>query len=213
MKIHDVQQGSPQWEALRLGIPTASDFDKLLTPSFAIRTGEMPKTYLHKKLAEKFYGRPMDEGSTFNMDQGNLLEREAMPWLAFAHDIDPYRVGFCTTDDGRIGCSPDALIGEESGLEIKCPTAPIHLKYLLNGELPEDYRCQVHGSMYVTGRPRWMFLSYTRNGLPKLLLTVQRDEAIQAKIHEALTLFLANFDAKYAVLSAMAAKENAGRPL
>lgn len=51
----------------------------------------------------------------------------------------------------------------------------------------------MHGSLYVTGRKRWRFLSY-RRGFPKLVLTVERDEAIMTKIGTALAGFYAAFD-------------------
>ena len=52
MKVHDVSQGSLEWLQLRAGVPTASEFDSLVSPTWEIRKGDMPRTYLHKKLAE-----------------------------------------------------------------------------------------------------------------------------------------------------------------
>jgi hypothetical protein len=129
------------------------------------------------------------------MEQGSILEHEAIPWFEFAHDVAIDRVGFCTTDDGRAGCSPDGLIGEDGGIEMKCPLPHTHLKYLLAGTLPADYAAQVHGSMYVTGRKWWMFVSYSRK-FPALVIRVERDEKIQEAIKTALDGFNALFDAQ-----------------
>jgi hypothetical protein len=201
MKIHNCEQGSEAWLTLRLGIPTASEFDAIISPLWKQRTGEGVKTYLCRKIVEKVC-RHIDEdfGGSFSMEQGHILEHEARPWFEFAHDLKIEKVGFCTTDDGRIGCSPDGLIGEDGGIEIKCPLPHTHLKYLMAGTLPPEYAAQVHGSMYVTGRSWWRFLSYSRQ-FPPLLLRVERDEKVQQAIGEALDAFLKDFDAQMERLS------------
>lgn len=196
MKLHNVQQGTPEWLELRLGIPTASEFNAIISPTWKVREGEGVNTYLCRKIVEKVCRHiDEDQGGGFAMEQGSILEHEAVPWFEFAHDVSIERVGFCTTDDGRAGCSPDGLIGEDGGIEIKCPLPHTHLKYLLAGTLPADYAAQVHGSMYVTGRSWWKFVSYSRK-FPALVLHIERDEKIQAAIKTALDGFTALFDAE-----------------
>ena len=194
MKIHDCKQGSAEWLKLRAGIPTASEFHRLVTPLWKIRTGEGPATYLNEKLAEAWTGAPLPQTGGFGtLEQGTILEEEALPWYELETGTTVRRVGFITTDDGRVGCSPDGL-EENSGVEIKCPQAQTHVGYLLDGGVPGEYLAQVHGSMFVTGFPCWKFLSYRRN-FPRLLLTVERDEKIQKILADALDRFLARFDA------------------
>lgn len=193
MKTFSCQQGSTEWSQLRLGCVTASEVDALITPLWKPRTGEGVETYLCKKVCEKMLGWSPDELGGFAIDQGKLIETIAIPWFAFQHDCEPKRVGFCKSDDGRIGCSPDALLGDDNGLEIKSPQPPAHLKYLLKNEVPPEYRAQVHFSMLVTNRPRWTFCSFSRQ-LPPLVVHVERDEKIQAAIREAVAAFLARFD-------------------
>lgn len=194
MKIHPAQQGSLDWMQARAGVATASEWDQLLTPEFAIRKGEMPKTYLAKKVAEAWLGGPLPGFNVWDTDQGHLLEEEAIPFFELETGIAVQRVGLVTTDDGLLGCSPDGLIGEDSGIECKCPAPQTHVSYVLAGVLPKDYAVQVHGSMFVTQRPTWKFLSYRRR-FPPLILTIERDEEIQEKIAEALALFLGQFQA------------------
>lgn len=202
MIVHDCKQGSPEWLKLRLGIPTASEFDALVSPEWKIRTGQGPQTYLIRKLCEKVLGFAQDDGSSFAMNQGSIIEGEALPYLAFVHDIKAERVGFCTTDDGRIGCSPDGLVGEEGGVEIKCPQPEQHLGYLLAGEVPKQYLAQVHGSMFVTGRKWWWFMSYSRQ-FPPLILRVERDEKIQDAFRGAFKTFFQQYDAAVAKIEAI----------
>ena len=189
----------------RTGVVTASEADALLTPEFAIRKGEGVQTYLYEKLAEKRFGFKQDAPSTWAMDQGNVVEKIALPWYEFAHDVTIDRVGFCVSDDGRIGCSPDGLIGEDGGVECKAPQPPKHLEYLLKGEVPKAYRVQVQFSLYVTGRKWWKFLSY-HPYLPPLLVHVEPDPVAQEAINTALVSFFAQFDAAHAKLQTIIAK-------
>lgn len=192
MKTHDVSQGSPEWLALRSGKVTASELDALVSPTFKVRKGDGVQTYLHRKIAEWWQGGPLPSFQGFDMEQGQVLEQEAIPWFSFTFDTAVQRVGFITTDDGRVGCSPDGLL-DKCGVEIKCPAAHTHSGYILAGELPEEYGVQVHASMFVTGFQHWKFVSY-RRGFPKLVLTIERDEEKMEVIAEALDLFLQKFE-------------------
>ena len=200
VKIHDCKQGSTEWLLLRCGIPTASEFGRLVTADWKIRAGEGPRNYVLEKVAEKFMGLPKEAGGSWSMGQGQILETHARPWYQFAYDTKITEVGFITTDDGRCGCSPDGLIGDEGGIEIKSPQAHTHLEYLLGGVAPKEYRAQIQGCMYVTGRAWWKFVSYS-NHFPSLVLHVEREEAAQTAIASALERFYAEFDAAHAKLS------------
>ncbi len=196
MKIHDCEQGTLEWSKLHFGIPTASGLDNLLTPEFELRKGELPKTYVYKKVAEKLQGRPLIDlsASSFMLEQGMIVEEEARPWYALEYDKKIKQVGFITTDDGRFGCSPDGLIlNDECGLEIKSPAAHTHVKYLVNGALPKEYACQVMGSMFATGFKKWIFVSY-RRGFPALVLEIHRDEKAMSMIRAAINQFHADFE-------------------
>ncbi len=218
MKIHDCQQGTLEWTKLHFGIPTASGLDNLLTPEFELRKGELPKTYVYKKVAEKLQGRPLIDlsASSFMLEQGMIIEEEARPWYSLEYDKKIRQVGFIMTDDGRFGCSPDGLIantegisgsykslgggyvsfdgvGYECGLEIKSPAAHTHVKYLVNGVLPKEYVAQVYGSMFATGFKKWIFVSY-RRGFPALVLEIHHDEKAMKAIEFAINSFHQDFD-------------------
>jgi predicted phage-related endonuclease len=97
-----------------------------------------------------------------------------------------------------VGCSPDSLIlnmiGQPvAGLEIKCPSPFTHAEYIEDGELPDQYKAQVHGSMAVTGLNEWHFFSYFP-GLQPLHLVVKRDE-YTAKIEAAIDQFVIEYGA------------------
>jgi hypothetical protein len=193
MKIHPVEQGTLDWLRLHIGIPTASGLDQLVDSNFDLRKGEMPRTYVYTKLAEQWRGKPLVSLNTstgsFSTEQGMILEDEGRPYFTLETGRKVKTVGFITTDDNTFGCSPDGLIiEEECGIEIKCPAAHTHVRWLVEGVVPKDYVAQVHASMFVTGYPQWVFMSY-RRGFPPLILEVKRDEAIQAKIALAIKDF------------------------
>lgn len=196
MIIRPEPQGSLDWLQARAGVITASEFDNLLTGEFKIRDGEMPKTYLARKLAEMWLGSPLAGFQSVDMDIGTVLETEGIPFFEIITNQTVQRVGLITTDDGRVGCSPDGLLGDDSGIELKCARPETHTKYLLSGTVPKEYRPQVHGAMFVTGRPRWVFMSYCRR-MPPLIITVERNEEIMGVIEEALGFFLADLDAAW----------------
>lgn len=207
IKHTSFQQNSLAWLEARRGIPTASEFGNLVTPKWKIREGGMVESYLAAKVAEAWTGKVFDSINSFDMESGNLMQDEAIPWLEFKLDKPIKSVGFCTTDDGKVGCSPDGMM-DDAGCEVKCPRAHTQVRYLLDGVVPDDYLPQVHGSMYVTGFKTWHFLSYRRD-LPKLHIVVQRDEAIQKVISDAVDAFRKRFDAAIARLVEL----NGGRPI
>lgn len=186
------------WAIARSGIPTASEADNLLTPLFKARDGKMVETYLCAKLSEKWLGGPLLGFNTFDTEQGNIIEEEARPWLACELEQEIEQVGLCLTDDSRVGASPDGVIraGPWVGVEIKSPQPTNHVRWLIDGVLPPEFRVQVHVGMYVTGATEWVFLSYRRN-FPKLVVRIRRDEEIQEKIHGALETFLTDLDVAY----------------
>lgn len=207
MKIHPAQQGTLEWIMARTGIPTASEFNALVTPEFKIRSGEMPKTYLTKKVAEAWSGTPLPGWNTIDMDFGKILEEEAIPGFELMTDRPITRVGLITTDDGTVGCSPDGMFADGTGIEVKCPEMHTHVKFLLAGTLPKDYAAQVHGAMFVTGASHWTFMSYCRR-FPALILTVERDEEAQEALRAALGIFQQGMAEALAKLEAL----NGGPP-
>jgi hypothetical protein len=210
MKTLTMAQGSTEWVQARLGLVTASEADALLTPLFKKREGQGVETYLYTKLAEKVLGYSVESGSTFEMGQGQTVEAIARPWFSFNYDLDVSTPGLCVSDDGRIACSPDGMLKDGSGLEVKCPQGPAHLKYFFKNEIPPEYRVQCAFSIYVTEAPYWTFLSFHRQ-LPPLVVRMERDEKIMALIKDALDGFFITFDFHYGKIKAIQDAENAAK--
>lgn len=189
IEIIDCDQNSPEWIAARCGIVTASRFKDILAKG----EGRMRARYLNDLAAEICRGWPEEETYTnAHMERGHAMEDEARRIYSLLTDNEPQRVGF--VKDGRIGCSPDSLIGDEGGLEIKSALGHIQIDRLHKGVLPSEHVAQVQGSMWVTGRAWWDFVSYAA-GLPPLVIRVQRDEAYIAQLAKAVDAFNNELDA------------------
>lgn len=172
MIVLHVEQGSPEWFEARLGIPTASSFNKLVTP-----TGK-PSTqlagYANELAAEVATGHEEGQFDTYYTARGRELEGQARAWFEFHTDLEVTQVGFVLRDDREVGCSPDGLT-EFGGLEIKCPKADKHVGFMLSDELPSEYIAQVQGNLWLCERDTWNFVSFHPE-LPGRLITVGRDE-------------------------------------
>jgi hypothetical protein len=176
VQIVECLQRTPEWWLARKGVPTASAFDRIVTPKkferSTSRTG-----YACQLVAErfdKFYSQS-PEYQSVAMAEGIRLEPEARAYYEFHRNVDVQEIGFAMTDDGRFGCSPDAMVGTEGALELKAPQPATHVRYLHAGGLPDEYRPQCEGHLIVTGRPWVDFLSYCP-GLPPLLVRLEPNE-------------------------------------
>lgn len=181
-RIVNCEQGSPEWFAARLGIPTASEFSTVMAKG----EGKTRRTYLLKLAGELLTGEPMESYSNPHMERGKEQEAEAREAYELMRDIDTHQVGFIVNGDK--GCSPDSLIGDDGGLEIKTALPHIQVERLLKGELPAEHRAQVQGNMWVTERQWWDFVSYCPR-LPLLIVRVKRDEGYIATLAGAVKAF------------------------
>lgn len=172
MQIHNVEQGSDEWHAVRLGIPTASEFAKILTPTGKLSA--QAEAYANKLVAEKLAGKRLEsfEGNDWT-ERGNELEAAAVSYYEVLTDSTTEKVGFVTA--GECGCSPDRLVGDDGLLEIKCPAPHTHVHYMLTGKIEQKYTPQVQGQLMITGR-KWCDLLSYHPDLPPVLIRIERDE-------------------------------------
>jgi YqaJ-like viral recombinase domain len=190
MIIHDMPQGSPEWLTARLGIPTSSEFHRIIT---AVK-GDLSKSarkYAHQLVAETLLGEPI-ESSIGNLDwvvRGKLLEPQAVQQYEFTTDVETRAVGFVTTDCGRLGCSPDRLIvGARGALEIKCCSPSVHVGYMADGP-GEDYKQQCQGQLAIA-ELEWVDLYAYHPRLRPVTIRTVRDEPYITKMRAALAEFL-----------------------
>lgn len=190
MKKYNVEQGTPEWHEARLGIPTASEFKKIITPG-----GDASKSsddYANSLIAEMIAGECDDSfvGTKWT-ERGKLLESDAVGMYEQTTGVTTEAVGFCTDDARTMGCSPDRLVGEDGLLELKVLSPKNHIDTALHEKIDREHYPQLQGQLYVTNR-KWVdIMSYHPKILP-VTIRVYRDNDYLFK--------MANYLAKFNIL-------------
>ena len=193
MKVYNCEQGTDEWLKCRLGVPTASCFDKIVTSTG--KASAQAKAYMYELIAERDTGEPTFTPSNEWMERGTILEGEARNWYDFYRGYSVDQVGFVLSEHGY-GCSPDGLIADDGMVEIKCPKPSTHVSYVLGGKLPTKYKAQVQGQMLVCQRDWCDFTSYLP-GAGQFLIRVERDEKYCEILHNELVAFVEKLDSEY----------------
>lgn len=187
----DCAQGSDEWKNARLGIPTASQFNRILTAGG--KPSEQATAYMAELIAEKITGQPQDGFVSEDMQRGIELEPQARAAYEFESGNAVEQIGGVYLDEHKtVMCSPDGLMPElKKGLEIKCPKLATHIRYILDGQLPAAYKLQVQGALWITGYDTWDFVSYHPDytPCPTWILTVPRDEKTIALLDKHIRAF------------------------
>jgi predicted phage-related endonuclease len=196
-----IDQRSEAWFAERAGKITASRMHDVMLPrdrepfKSGPRKGQPkppPKAltdYAYQLAAERLTGR-----------QRKQIKAAALQW---GQDVEPAAVAAYQAETGEIvtmcgfvqhpeydfiGASPDFLVNDDGGGEIKSPeSSEVHLETLLVG-LPPEHIEQIQGGLWVTGRQWWDFVSFHPD-FPDHLRTyiqrVQRDDSYIAQLESA----------------------------
>jgi len=176
MKIHKMPQKSEDWFEIRKGKITASNAQCIAA------NGKGLESYIIALLAEK-YSNNKENYSNGDMDRGVELEEQAR----MTYEIEREKVeevGFVEMDEFT-GCSPDGLIGEDGGIEIKCPNDVNFFKILMDGEkaIDQKYRWQVQMCLLVSERKWWDLVFYNPNFDKNMLVfRIEPDLASQEKL-------------------------------
>ena len=194
--ILNCEQGSEAWHQARLGIPTASQFDRIVTASGTAR--KQATGYLAGLLAEYITGQAEDGYQSADMQRGIELEPAARAYYELESGHDVIQVGGVYLDESKtVMASPDGLIaGMRRGLEIKCPKLATHIRYILEDALPTQYVLQVQGGMWVTGYDEWDFVSYCPDyaAQPIYIQTIKRNNALIAQMDKHIRAFSARLE-------------------
>ena len=149
LKIYtEIKQGSDEWFELRKGKMTASNATAIGT------CGKGLDTYVLKKVAEVLSSGKRDTYTNKDLDRGNELEPIARSIYELETGDDVYEVGFIEKDKYS-GCSPDGLVREDGGIEIKCVDDIHYLKILLSDKIESGYNWQIQMSLFISGRKWW----------------------------------------------------------
>lgn len=173
-----------------MGKPTASNFDRIITPGGKPCKAETARAYARLLLAEELLGYSQESIDHLpDVERGKLKEEEAATRYALDHEVDLLPIGFFTNDAETVGCSPDRKVdGAHEFVEIKVPAPHTHLRYLLEG-FGTDYWHQLQGTLWVGEFERGYRYSYNETLRP-VRETVNRDEPYIAKLAAAMDEFL-----------------------
>jgi putative phage-type endonuclease len=179
-----MQQRTEEWYAAKIGKLSASRiadaFDVLA------KGGESQKriNYRLELVAERMTGVANKFFENSEMRWGTECE----PLARAAYEAITGRmvteVGFI--DHPAIawaGASPDGLV-EDGLIEIKCPTTQTHIKYLLEGKVPDQYKPQMLWQMCCTGRTWCDFVSYDPRMPEDLQILIVRYEPTADELAE-----------------------------
>lgn len=165
--IHDIEQGSPEWLDMRLGLITCSEIS-------AIRAdGAGAQTYINGLAYERITGESSSvfEGNDWTK-RGQELEPVAREMYEKKTGQSVYMISFI--ENKGFGYSPDGLVLQSKtapedthrfcgGLEIKVKQPAEQVKILLDGEIPKKHLDQLHGGMSCAELDWIDFVSYCPN--------------------------------------------------
>lgn len=179
MQIKNNQQGSEAWLEDRKGKMTASHAQAIAS------NGKGLETYVYELLADK-YSKESENYSSPDMDRGNDLENVARTLYELQTGEYIEQVGFVELDEYS-GASPDGLIGEEGGIEIKCQNDKNHFHTLMTGKIETKYEWQIQMNLYVTGRKWWDYVGFNPNFEKDLYIKrIYPDEEMIEKLKKGL---------------------------
>ncbi|MGV3698293.1 lambda exonuclease family protein [Flavobacterium sp.] len=189
-----------EWLEKRKGKFTASEFVRLMGYEDKETFPDGAITYVTEKVLEIVTINEKRQLSTDSVEWGKETEIEAVEKFSdkYGFEVDFFgnnQQYVELTED--VGCTPDGLIEKDFGVETKCPDSKTHLYYLENLTLENfkkectKYYWQMQGSMYITGRKAWFFISYDprfkKEEKRLFVLRIERNNIDIAKLEKRLT--------------------------
>lgn len=197
MTIHtDIQQGSEEWRIIRAGrIGGTSCAALLVNGKSDDGLGAGARSLIYRKAAEYITGPEEDSYTNAAMERGTALEPIARRRYEDEYFCTVQQVGYISEGE-YLGVSPDGLIGDDGGLEIKCPGAEEFLRFLDTREMDNKYYMQVQWNLYVTGRIWWDFVYYHPEFAPTDLICERfhPDAYMFSKWDEKIPVYVAELE-------------------
>jgi len=193
MQIINCVQGTDEWFEYKRGKPSASRYSEIVTS-----TGEPSKSrvgYLYELAAQRISGIYEESHKSKAMMDGNEREAHSRWRYAMENDVVVEEVGFCLSDCGRFGASPDGLVGDDGQIELKNPIGKTQIKRLreLDSLVSMGYYQQCQGQLLVTKR-NWNDFVSCYSGLPLYTIRVEPDHEFLIKLERELVAFCEELD-------------------
>ena len=182
-----MEQRTEEWYQARLGKVTASKIEAVMAKT---KTGYSAtrQDYMTDLIVEKLTGETTDFFISAEMQRGIDKEDDAKTAYMFKTGNFVENVGFIDSEEtDNSGASPDGLIGDNGGIEIKCPKTKTHIQTMLTGKIKKGYILQMQWCMYCTGRQWWDFVSFDDRLPDDMSLFIKRIERDDKMIEEIKT--------------------------
>lgn len=197
MIIVDVEQGSPEWLSIRLGLISASRFKDVMSEPQRKADKESGKlsakaeVYANELIAEIITGK-QKEVTGKALEWGSEYESAARIEYDFRKDVETVERGICISDCRMFGASPDGFVGDDGMIEIKCPfNSANHVWAVIHG-MPPEHIAQIQGNLWINGRDWCDFISFDPRVNDDNRLYVERiyrDEKYIAKLEAKVLAF------------------------
>ncbi len=201
--IEDIEQGSPEWHAMRLFKVTGTGMKSVLSKGRGSTPSKMADTYMMELLAERLTGK----AKPFFENDAMRWGTETEPQAGFMYELKTgntiKHVAFIERNE-FIGVSPDGLVGHDGMIEIKCPETTTQLKRALSNDYSQDYRTQIQMQLWVAERQWCDFLSFDPRldvDAGYLIQRVERDEDFIKDMKEKTGLFITKMNKIYEQLT------------
>lgn len=190
---HHLPQGTDEWLKLRLGMLTASEISKVLTPTLKVANNADTRKHIFDLAAQRITKHVEPHFESWDMRMGHLVEIDARQ--KYSELYAPVKeCGFIINDSlgFEAGMSPDGLVGDLGQIEVKSRMAKYQVQTILEHIAPPDaasiipmeYMLQVQDGLFITGREWCDFISYS-NGLNMAVIRVRPIEEYQVAIKKA----------------------------
>jgi hypothetical protein len=192
--IHgEVDQGSPEWLAMRCGMLTASEAKHIMTATGKIADNDKTRAHVWELAAQRISGHVEPTYVGDDMLRGH--EEEILSRQAYDQCIDAtHTVGFVVNRrlGFPVGCSPDWLVGTDGMGEAKSRRQKFQVQTICENvgpeTCPDEYVMQVQTALWVTER-KWLdFCSYS-NGLHMAVIRILPDPEWQERFEAAAVAF------------------------
>lgn len=181
----DSPQRSPRWLDLHTGRVGASTLGRWLSVSKRDGKPLKARSDLEKEIAfSKAFNQSFSTYTTGAMQAG--IDNE--PFVREQYEIqsgNKVRIAGCFYNPYFIA-SPDGLIGDDGGLEIKWLQDTNWAEVVLSGKPLDEHYAQIQGNLYASGRKWWDYVAASANTGRFVVLRIERDEEMIAEIAESV---------------------------
>ncbi len=199
-----IEQGSPEWFAIRCGKVTASRVADVVAKT-KTGWGASRANYMAELIAERLTGETAASYTNAAMQWGAEKEPDARAAYEFRTDTTVEPIGFASHPTIPMsGASPDGLVGKDGLVEIKCPNTATHIDTLLGDSLAGKYNTQIQWQLTCTSRKWCDFVSFDPRmpeAMRLFVARVKRDDKLIAELESAVTVFLGDLDERVNALT------------